>query len=108
MSGGDSIADELNRQAAFAGHRLGSKDAHSPAAHWVASDAHPAFSKIAGDNMDLRWPLHAVPGTRGFELLDGLPHPADYDFLCGRGGARHAPLRRLLSRSGRTPEYRAD
>ncbi|OXY83428.1 isochorismatase family protein [Oceanimonas doudoroffii] len=85
VSGGDGIADELNRQAAFAGHRLGSKDAHSPAAHWVASDAHPAFSKIAGDNMDLRWPLHAVPGTRGFELLDGLPHPADYDFFVWKG-----------------------
>lgn len=85
VAGGDTIAAELNRQAAFAGVRLGSKDAHSPSAHWVASDDKPAFSKISGDNVDIRWPLHAVPGTKGFELLDGLPHPADYDFFVWKG-----------------------
>ncbi|WP_107850647.1 isochorismatase family protein [Oceanimonas marisflavi] len=85
VPGGDDIAGELNRQATFAGFRLGSKDAHSPAAHWVATDQQPAFSKMDSDNMDLRWPLHAVPGTRGFELLDGLPHPADYDFFVWKG-----------------------
>lgn len=85
VAGGDTIAEELNRQAAFAGLRLGSKDAHSPQAVWVASDDKPAFSPVEGDNVDIRWPLHAVPGTRGFELLDGLPHPADYDFFVWKG-----------------------
>ncbi|MDP5292487.1 isochorismatase family protein [Oceanimonas sp. CHS3-5] len=85
VAGGDTIAPELNRQAAFAGFRLGSKDAHSPSATWVASDDKPAFSKVDGDHADIRWPLHAVPGTKGFELLDGLPHPADYDFFVWKG-----------------------
>lgn len=85
VPGGDTIADELNRQAAFASRRLGSKDAHSPQALWVSSDKQPPFSPIEGANMDVRWPRHAVPGTRGFELLDGLPHPADYDFFVWKG-----------------------
>ncbi len=85
VPGGDTIADELNRQAAFAAWRLGSKDAHSPQALWVSNKQQPPLSPIEGDNMDLRWPRHAVPGTRGFELLDGLPHPAEYDFFVWKG-----------------------
>ncbi|MBO1518958.1 isochorismatase family protein [Oceanisphaera pacifica] len=82
---GDTIADELNSQAQFARYRLGSKDAHSPQALWVSDDQHPAFSKVEGGNVDIRWPSHAVPGTKGFELLDGLPKPADYDFFVWKG-----------------------
>lgn len=85
VPGGDEIADELNRQSAFAAWRLGSKDAHSPRAQWVCTDQHPAYSPIAGKNMDIRWPPHAVPGTKGFELLAGLPHPSDYDFFVWKG-----------------------
>ena len=85
VPGGDTIADELNQQAAFAAWRLGSKDAHSPRALWVSSEQQPPFSPIEGANMDIRWPRHAIPGTRGFELLDGLPHPADYDFFVWKG-----------------------
>ncbi|MBL1376517.1 isochorismatase family protein [Zobellella iuensis] len=86
VAGGDEIADELNRQATFAGYRLGTKDAHSPHALWLANEQHPPFTPIAGaDHMDIRWPRHAVPGTKGFELLAGLPHPADYDFFVWKG-----------------------
>lgn len=85
VAGGDTIAYELNNQAQFASYRLGSKDAHSPQALWVSNDQHPAFSKLDGDNMDIRWPSHAVPGTQGFELLEGLPIPADYDFFVWKG-----------------------
>ncbi|MFP2769630.1 isochorismatase family protein [Oceanisphaera sp. KMM 10153] len=85
VPGGDTIAGELNQQATLAAWRLGSKDAHSPQALWVSSDQHPPLSPIAGANMDIRWPRHAVPGTRGFELLDGLPRPADYDFFVWKG-----------------------
>lgn len=85
VPGGDTIADELNRQATFADLRLGSKDAHSPQALWTSNDKQPPFSPVEGANMDIRWPRHAVPGTRGFELLDGLPHPADYDFFVWKG-----------------------
>ena len=83
--GGDTIANELNHQAQFAAYRLGSKDAHSPQALWVSNEQHPPFSPLDGTNMDIRWPSHAVPGTKGFELLVGLPHPADYDFFVWKG-----------------------
>lgn len=85
VSGGLDIVEELNTQAAFAAYRLGSKDAHSPRADWVADDEHPPFTPIEGDNMDVRWPAHAVPGTRGFELIDGLPAVTDYDFFVWKG-----------------------
>lgn len=82
---GHEIAAELNAQAQFASLRLGTKEAHSPKAHWVATDEHPQLSKIEGKHMDVRWKIHAVPGTKGFELISGLPHPAEYDFFIWKG-----------------------
>ncbi len=76
---------ELNRQAELANFRVGSKDAHSPKAIWVADSEHPVLSPIVGDNVDVRWPLHAVPGTVGFELLPGLPHPKNYHYFIWKG-----------------------
>ena len=90
VAGGDEIALELNAQAQFAKYRLGSKDAHSLKALWLASPTAPTFSPIegintAGFNMDIRWPAHAVVGTRGFELLDTLPKPSEYDYFVWKG-----------------------
>lgn len=82
---GHLIVDELNRQATYADLRIGAKDAHSPQAVWVADAHNPQFSSIEGPNVDIRWNLHAVPGTTGFELLDGLPHPNDYDYFIWKG-----------------------
>ena len=90
VAGGDEIAFELNAQAKFAKYRLGSKDAHSLKALWLATPSAPVFSPIEGanmanSNMDIRWPAHAVVGTRGFELLDSLPKPSDYDYFVWKG-----------------------
>ena len=85
VAGGTEIVGELNAQARLAAVRVGSKDAHSPRAVWVADAAHPPLSAIAGRNVDVRWPVHAVPGTRGFELIEGLPEPSDYDFFVWKG-----------------------
>lgn len=85
VPGGTEIVDELNRQALYAHYRLGSKDAHSPKAIWVADEHHPQFSPVEGQNVDIHWNVHAVPGTPGFELIDGLPAPADYDFFVWKG-----------------------
>lgn len=85
VAGGDEIAFELNAQAKFASFRLGSKDAHSLKAQWLATPSEPVFTPVAGKNMDIRWPAHAVVGTRGFELLDSLPKPSDYDFFVWKG-----------------------
>jgi nicotinamidase/pyrazinamidase len=82
---GDAIVEELNAQAALADIRVGSKDAHSPNALWVATEDAPQFTPVEGRDVDIRWNIHAVPGTKGFELLAGLPHPADYDFFVWKG-----------------------
>lgn len=83
---GDKIAEELNQQAQFASLRIGSKDAHSRNAVWNANLDHPAQSPLSGyRNVDVRWPPHCIPGTPGFELISGLPHPQDYDFFVWKG-----------------------
>lgn len=79
---GDGIAAALNAQAMLASLRIGSKDAHPATAVWVAD---PPLQPLPLPNADLTWPAHCVPGTRGFELLDGLPAPIDYDFFVWKG-----------------------
>jgi len=83
---GDTIGPELNRQAGFTAFRLGSKDSHSPQAVWVTEDRDKIGQPgVEGDNVEEHWPVHAVPGTEGFELVPGLPRPADYDFFVWKG-----------------------
>lgn len=79
---GDGIAAALNAQATLASLRIGSKDAHPATAVWVADSP---LQPLPLPNADLTWPAHCVPGTRGFELLDGLPAPIDYDFFIWKG-----------------------
>jgi nicotinamidase/pyrazinamidase len=90
VPGGDEIADELNAQAKFASLRLGSKDAHSLKALWMADKTNPPLSPIqnatqTSPNLDVHWPAHAIIGTDGFELLATLPRPIDYDFFVWKG-----------------------
>lgn len=82
VPGGDEIVAALNAQAALASVRVGSKDAHSANAIWTTS---PPFTPLPHANADRSWPSHCVPGTPGFELLDGLPAPIDYDFFVWKG-----------------------
>lgn len=85
VEGGTEIVAGLNQQATLAAIRVGSKDAHSPKSIWVASKEQPMFSPVEGDNVDIAWNQHAVPGTKGFELIEGLPKPAEYDFFVWKG-----------------------
>lgn len=85
VAGGAGIVKALNKQAELASIRVGSKDAHSPKAIWVADENKPMFSPVEGENVDIAWNQHAVPGTKGFELIDGLPKPIDYDFFVWKG-----------------------
>ncbi len=85
VAGGTEIVPYLNAQAALAVIRVGSKDAHSPQAIWVVNETRPMFSEVVGENVDIAWNQHAVPGTKGFELIEGLPNPADYNFFVWKG-----------------------
>ncbi len=82
---GHEIAHELNRQATYAQYRIGSKEAHPPHAIWIATSENPVLSPLAGKNVDVHWPAHCIPGTKGFELIHGLPHPSQYDFFVWKG-----------------------
>ncbi len=85
VNGGDEIVEELNKNANFARLRVGSKDAHNPNAIWVATEDKPQFSEVGEPNVDIRWNSHCNVGTPGFELLDGLPKPLEYNFFVYKG-----------------------
>ncbi|QSX33212.1 nicotinamidase [Shewanella avicenniae] len=85
VSGGDEIAAELNAQAALADYRIASKDAHSANAKWVVDAPEKMLQPLNYADADLTWVRHAEPGTDGFELIPGLPNPAEYDFLVYKG-----------------------
>jgi len=85
VPGGNDITAELNAQASFASLRLGAKEAHNPKAIWLADDEHPQLSPVKGDHVDVRWRAHCITGSKGFELLDGLPAIHDYDYYVWQG-----------------------
>lgn len=83
---GDQIVDELNANAEFAVIRVGSRDVHPSNAQWIAASSDEVLAPVEGDNIDIKWPEHAMLGTKGCELLDGLPHPiTGYDFMVSKG-----------------------
>ncbi|MFD1259915.1 nicotinamidase [Entomomonas asaccharolytica] len=85
VQGGDQIAAALNEMAKRADIRVGSKDAHTPQAVWVVSEAEQMLQPLNYPNADLTWVAHCVPGTKGFELLANLPRPDQYDFFVWKG-----------------------
>ncbi len=85
VAGATEIVAELQKQALHAQYRIASKDSHCPDAIWVADDEHPVFSSMQGDNVDMRWPRHAEPGSKGFELIAGLPKVTEYDYFVWKG-----------------------
>ena len=84
MPGGDAIGAALNQLASRA-RCAGQQDAHSPKAAWVVESAEQMPRPLAYPDADLTWVSHCVPGTPGFELLDELPRPIDYDFFVWKG-----------------------
>lgn len=83
---GQEIVHELNQQSTLAHLRIGSKDAHPANPVWLANQHHPTLSPITGyQNVDVRWPQHCVPGSLGFKLIEGLPHPQEYDYFIWKG-----------------------
>ncbi|WP_320152021.1 nicotinamidase [uncultured Tolumonas sp.] len=82
---GHLIAAALNEQASLAHFRIMTKDAHTPLAPWVVNSHSEMFQPVGLPEADITWVAHAVPGSKGFELIDGLPAVSDYDFLVYKG-----------------------
>ena len=102
---GDTIADELNAQAQYASLRVASRDAHSMSALWLSDADHAPLSPIEGyPDLDIRWPAHAIIGSKGFEFIPGFDGTA-YDFQVFKGiepdkhpyGACYHDLKNTLS-----------
>lgn len=85
VPGGTEIVEQLNSQAQKASLRVGSKDSHHPHALWVAGSPEQQLSPIEGENLDVRWVRHAEVGSKGFELITGLPKVTDYDYFIWKG-----------------------
>ncbi|EAD0722083.1 nicotinamidase [Listeria monocytogenes] len=85
VSGGDKIVPELNFMASLASLRIGSKDAHPQNAVWVVDSKDEMLAELEYPNADRTWVRHCEPGTKGFELLDGLPVVTDYDYFIWKG-----------------------
>jgi nicotinamidase/pyrazinamidase len=89
VEGGNEIAEECNKNAKYTRFRYLSKDAHPENGIWTANEKDPQFSKVLNqENVDIRWNKHCVVGTEGFELIDGFPHPSEYDFIVYKGVER--------------------
>jgi len=85
VAGGETLAPVLNAMAELGRFRIGSKDAHSATAAWVNPDRSQMAAPTGLTEAPLQWPSHCVIGTPGFELLDGLPQPQDYDYFVWKG-----------------------
>lgn len=85
VDGGHEIVPALNQMASRASVRVASKDAHSPLAPWVVANHADMLQALPLTNADRTWVSHCVPGTPGFELLDGLPQPLEYDYFVWKG-----------------------
>lgn len=85
VPGGHEIVDALNAMGALAGFRVASKDSHAPNANWVVASHDQMGKKTGLKNADITWVAHCVPGTPGFESLDGLPSPTEYAFMVYKG-----------------------
>jgi len=82
---GENIVDELNLQALLTTYRVCSCDFHPVEALWNAETPEQMFEPVGLPNVDIKWNPHCVVGTLGAELLDGLPHHLDYDFMVKKG-----------------------
>jgi nicotinamidase/pyrazinamidase len=85
VANGDKIGSALNFMASLASLRVGSKDAHTPTAPWVVGSQQEMMKPTGLKHADLTWVSHCVPGTEGFELLDELPKPLQYDYFVWKG-----------------------
>lgn len=87
VAGGDEIVPALQAQNALAEVLLGSSDAHSEYALFRVERDEEQFQPLDYENTDCTFKMHCRPGTRGFELLDGLPSPVEYDYFVWKGVA---------------------
>lgn len=74
VNGGHLIVPEIIGQAGLAYYWIVTCDSHPAKAKYFANIKHPQYEAILNEeDMDRRWNPHGIPGTFGFELIEGLP-----------------------------------
>ncbi|WP_423840740.1 isochorismatase family protein [Vibrio mytili] len=79
------IVPELLKNHTKGRLKLVSRDLHPPKAAWDAATPADMLKPVGLPNVDVKWNRHCVLGTKGVELLDGLPPILDYDFQVNKG-----------------------
>lgn len=85
---GHLIVDELLENHKLAKVKVVSRDCHSKKALWLTHETSQVGKPIPQkeEDVDVYWPSHAILGTDGWDLLEGLPHPVKgYDFVVNKG-----------------------
>lgn len=83
---GHLILDELKLNHEYSSIKVVSRDTHPAQPHWLAASLNEMGTPVEGDNVDISWVMHCGLGTKGAELLDGLPHPImGYDYCVSKG-----------------------
>ena len=79
------LPEKLNELALHSDQRIGSKCAHSEDADFVTDDPRNIGMESGLPQSPHFWTKHGRPGTKGFEMLDGLPRPTEYDHFIWKG-----------------------
>lgn len=79
------IVEPINRLSAKVDLRVGSKCAHQEDAEWVTDKNEEIGAARDNPQSPHKWKSHGVPGTFGFEMVDGMPDPIEYDYFVWKG-----------------------
>lgn len=85
VEGALEIVKPINKMAMKAEFRIGTKCAHSEKAEWRTNKNEEVGQSRDNPQSPHKWKMHGVPGTMGFEMLDGMPEPTEYDYFVWKG-----------------------
>lgn len=85
VPGGHTIVPALNAMASLASMKICSRDAHAPNAAWINPDRSMMGKPTGLPDAPLYWPSHCIVGTKGFELIEGLPPIESFCYVVNKG-----------------------
>lgn len=85
VAGALQIVEELKLNHSKASLKMVSRDMHPPGAAWEAESPERMLEPVGMPEVDIKWNPHCVVGTKGVELLPGLPSVREYDFQINKG-----------------------
>ncbi len=104
---GGQIVDGVHQMLRLCTHKYVSMDSHPPHGAWVTNDPSKIGKKLENPlpNVDRYWPTHCVVGTKGHELIDGLPDTWDGVIYKGCSPTMHPYGACFHNLEWKTPHY---